>query len=229
VFSASLVDRIPVFATTIVEPKMRTAYPLLRRIVDDKINATILMKGVDLDGGEVELGSVLAALEEEGEHEPAGGLGVAGVWVPLARARELASKYTLSGHLDVFLHDDLAKRFPEPLPQWRQTLRAAAPSSPPKGGFDALPPPPTSANDKENVPETVALAFSAPQDVSPPKKMVSSATSHKRDSSPLSSPSSRRRRRDSAALRSERENRHATRSSTAFKRVTRSRAAAAAR
>jgi pyruvate/2-oxoglutarate dehydrogenase complex dihydrolipoamide acyltransferase (E2) component len=206
---------------------MRTAYPLLRRIVDDKINATILLKGVDLDGGEAELGGVLAALEKEGEHEPAGGLGVAGVWVPLARARELAAKYTLSGHLDVFLHDDLAKRFPEPLPQWRQTLRAAAPSSPSKARLESLPPTTTAAKDKENVPET--MPPSTPTDASSPKKMGSSPA--KRDTSPLSSPSaSRRRRRDSTALRSEREHRHATRSSTAFKRVTRSsRAAAAAR
>jgi hypothetical protein len=228
---ASLVDRIPVFATTIVEPKMRTAYPLLRRIVDDKINASILLKGVNFEGGEGEREQVLAALEQEGEHESAGGLGVAGVWVHLARARDLAATYTLSGHLDVFLHDDLAKRFPEPLPQWRQTLRAAAPSLPGEQSSE-LPHPLTMAatEDRKSPLVLPALGNGDVTTIGSPKKIVPSPTGSKRESSPLSSPPTTRRRNRDSTLRAERENRHATRSVTALKRVTRSsRAAATAR
>lgn len=124
---ATIVQRgVVVFSTGIVDLSNSVTFPLFRRLDTGYCNATTLLQAA-LPAA-MERASALSAILAKStssafrislSSEP----GIVGTWVSLPTARQIAAAYPDKlQHLAVFLEDDLAARFPEPIP----TMRAGA-------------------------------------------------------------------------------------------------------
>lgn len=117
--TATITLGVPVFSTTIVDSRDHMSYPFLRRMDTNAVNGTTLLRPTSLSLLQRE--QILKELLLSGAYVVLqGGPAVEGTWIPLGAARHIKNAYrNVLGTLEVFLEDDLASRFPAPIPAMR--------------------------------------------------------------------------------------------------------------
>ncbi|BGP13816.1 hypothetical protein JCM10213_006351 [Rhodosporidiobolus nylandii] len=117
---ATVVQRgILVFSIDVLDLATSTPLPLFRRLDTDYCNMTTLLQSTFSSSADrsAALSSLLASTSCDAFHVSSPDAGLGGTWVPLSAARHLAGSHPSSfAHLAAFLEDDLAARFPEPIP-----------------------------------------------------------------------------------------------------------------
>ncbi|GAA5968083.1 hypothetical protein JCM11641_003722 [Rhodosporidiobolus odoratus] len=113
---------IVVFSVDVVDLATFTSVPLLRRLDTGYCNVSTLLQSVHAKPADRSsaLASLLSSSPDEAFHVSSTTLGLAGTWVSLPTALQLAEAHSAAlKHLSVFLEDELAVRFPEPIPTMR--------------------------------------------------------------------------------------------------------------
>ncbi|GAA6004519.1 hypothetical protein JCM10207_000915 [Rhodosporidiobolus poonsookiae] len=122
---------VVVFSVQVVDAATSQPIPLLRRLDTDYCNATVLLRAALASPADISaaLSSLPASADETFHVSSSTEPGLEGTWVPLPTARELVAAHAAQlAHLAIFVEDDLAVRFPEPVPTMRAGLLGALPS-----------------------------------------------------------------------------------------------------